>query len=38
MYKGFDTALGFYTEYFEAFDKIAFDIERITTVDDWTRL
>lgn len=34
VYKGFDTALGFYSEYFEVFDKIAFDVERITAVGD----
>jgi ketosteroid isomerase-like protein len=34
VYKGFDTSLSFYAEYFEAFDKIAFEIERITAVDD----
>jgi ketosteroid isomerase-like protein len=34
VYKGFDTALGFYSEYFAVFDRIAFDIERITAIDD----
>src|ERR1700679_1449555 len=34
VYKGFDTALGFYSEYFEVFDNIAFDIERMTAVGD----
>ena len=34
VYRGFDTALGFYAEYFEVFDEIAFDIEGVTAVDD----
>jgi ketosteroid isomerase-like protein len=34
VYKGFDTALGFYTEYFEVFDEIAIDIDGVTAVDD----
>jgi ketosteroid isomerase-like protein len=34
VYTGIDTALGFYSEYFAAFDRITFDIERITAVDD----
>jgi ketosteroid isomerase-like protein len=34
VYKGFDTALDFYSEYFEAFDEIAFEIEGVTAVDD----
>jgi ketosteroid isomerase-like protein len=34
VYKGFDTALGFYSEYFEVFDNIAFDIVRMTAVGD----
>jgi ketosteroid isomerase-like protein len=34
VYKGFDTALGFYSESFEVFDEITFDIERITAVGD----
>jgi ketosteroid isomerase-like protein len=34
VYTGFDTALRFYSEYFEAFDKITFDIERTAAIDD----
>jgi len=34
VYRGFETALGFYDEYFEAFDEIVFDIERVIDAGD----
>ncbi len=33
IYHGFDTALGFYHEYFEAFEEIVFDIDRVIDAD-----
>jgi ketosteroid isomerase-like protein len=34
VYTGIDASLKFYSEYFDVFDKITFEIERITAIDD----